>query len=93
LPLSRRIKLPQRARHRESRKALNFTDVDHPKSPPDNFGEIPAENATVARSPGPCQNNNPAHTRLFSPILPVAPKLSDWMVEQKGFEPSTLIRI
>jgi hypothetical protein len=38
------------------------------------------------RSPGPCQNNDPAHTRLFSSILRVVPKLSDWMVERSQFE-------
>jgi hypothetical protein len=33
---------------------------------------------------------NRAHTRAFQAILGEVQKLMDWMVEQKGFEPSVL---
>ena len=43
----------------------------------------------MRRSPRPNAIANRAQTRGFRAILRNERKLEDWMVEQKGFEPST----
>ena len=56
---------------------------------PDRFCWILPISGRRGRSPGPRMIANRAHTRGFRAILRKVRKLTDWMVEQAGFEPAT----